>query len=477
MAFDASPSWSGFNYQGKVALYYSLRLINSTLVESDFTHYSLMLEGTEDFEILYDGSPVSIHQVKAYNSSNYSKYSNALLEITIELYKQPIVVGKIHTWKQINPKQDFNDLENSIKNDLKVILEQYQNSNPKNGSTILEKAASSENNKPKLAAIIKAALPDRTELELFDILNSIYTGQNDALARLDVYQYEDDNKYCDISEINNKIKSEISRALDARSITVTLEQQESTFHYFLGVMDKYIIQRHKTKQNEKKIQITFSEIIQVLAADHEDIGNEYLACKFKEKFARLIDEYIEDPEDYEEPEGNELCNLKEVRKILLSLNPQELWAHYRTFSPHIYLKHDNNTDNALVTDTDGIRYVLIKIFHKINFERASHNASNNMFTYRTTTAPHQNYLPTTITNTARATKVERQITSNPNMSEILFEIENLIYNGLEAHTFSPTSMVHTEAPQAEDEDPRSKREEVLKQITLVPISAAKDALK
>lgn len=28
MTFDASPPWSGFNYQGKVALYAALKLIS-----------------------------------------------------------------------------------------------------------------------------------------------------------------------------------------------------------------------------------------------------------------------------------------------------------------------------------------------------------------------------------------------------------------------------------------------------------------
>lgn len=51
MAHDASPSWSGFNYQGKVALYYALRLINEKAADFDFTDYSLVLENTEDFEV------------------------------------------------------------------------------------------------------------------------------------------------------------------------------------------------------------------------------------------------------------------------------------------------------------------------------------------------------------------------------------------------------------------------------------------
>ncbi|WFN57301.1 hypothetical protein [Dickeya lacustris] len=44
MAFDASPSWSGFNYQGKVAIYHTLTLINQQPVDTDFSNWSLMLE-------------------------------------------------------------------------------------------------------------------------------------------------------------------------------------------------------------------------------------------------------------------------------------------------------------------------------------------------------------------------------------------------------------------------------------------------
>ncbi|WP_394166286.1 ABC-three component system protein [Photobacterium piscicola] len=476
MAFDASPSWSGFNYQGKVALYYVLSLINADTVGTDFSDRDLMLEDTEDFEILCNGNSVSIHQVKAYNSSSYGKYSDALLEITLELYKQPRVIGKIHTWKQINSKPNFQNLETSIKDDLKVILDQYRNTNPKDGSSIIEKAVSTDRNKPKRAAILAAALPELTATQLFDILNSIHNGQNNAVNRLESHLYKDDNRFCDLDTINDKIKSEISTALEARNITCTQEQLEKTFHYFLGMMDRYIIQRHKTKQQEEKISIAFNEIIEVLGTDHEDIGFEYLAYEFKNQFAHQIDEYISDPDDYTDPEENVLCNLKEASKFLLNLNPMDLWAYYRSFCPHIDLAHDNNTANAFATDLDGIRYVLIRILHEINFDRASHNALKYNFSYRTTISPYKNFLPTTITPTARVTQIERKITSNPNMCEALFEVENLIYSGLEPHAFYPTSMAHTEAPQAEDEDPRTKRDDILKLITLVPISTAKGVL-
>ncbi|TPV22421.1 hypothetical protein FJW00_19835, partial [Pantoea anthophila] len=93
MAFDASPSWSGFNYQGKVSLYHALKIINMKPAGDDLSNLSLMLENTEDFEIIEDSNAKTFHQVKAYNSSSYSKYEDALLELTLELYKNKDVEG------------------------------------------------------------------------------------------------------------------------------------------------------------------------------------------------------------------------------------------------------------------------------------------------------------------------------------------------------------------------------------------------
>ena len=152
MAFDASPSWSGFNYQGKVALYYALVLINRETPDTDLSAYSLMLESTEDFEIKRNDESISIHQVKAYNKSTFEKYSNALIEITLELYKQPTVSGFVHTWKVINNRPNFTSLIDSIKNDLIFICNEYQDRADKVATTI-GKAASDSKKITKISAI------------------------------------------------------------------------------------------------------------------------------------------------------------------------------------------------------------------------------------------------------------------------------------------------------------------------------------
>lgn len=67
---DAIPTWSGFNYQGKMMLLYVLELINQIVKDKnkDIDAYSVELEKTEDFCIICDSEYKSFHQVKAYLS-------------------------------------------------------------------------------------------------------------------------------------------------------------------------------------------------------------------------------------------------------------------------------------------------------------------------------------------------------------------------------------------------------------------------
>ena len=475
MAFDASPSWSGFNYQGKVALHYALTLINAQPAGHDFSTTELMLEANEDFEILVNGASVSFHQVKAYNSSTFEEYSDALFGLTIELFKRDGVLGYIHTWKKINDRPKFKGLLASVKNDFSVVLKEYQDSEPKTGITILETAAGGGNNLKKKASILKASLEGLDADALSQVLDSIITQENDALGRLASYVYDDGNAFCDLSDINAKIKQQLSTALTNRHIVVTDDQLGKAFDYFLGVIDTYIIERHKNKTAAPAKSIKFEEIINALSFDHEDVSKHYIACRFKNRFSRLVDEYLGDEIDYPQP-APELCNLKAAQKLLLLLPPMELWEHYRHFSPQLHLDSGNNTDNAFSAVDDGIRLCLLRILHEIDFSRLAQDADRYRFSYKCTTVPPQGYLPTTIMPVGRISYTTRQLISNPSLGELLYEVRNLIHCGTEEYPFSPDLDKSTNPPQAADADPRAKRDDVLPMITLVPLEKAKGLL-
>lgn len=70
---SAISSWSGFVYQGKIALYHSLKLLLQ-----DELDFELQLDSTEDFAIYKAGVLVSAHQVKAKIGKYRSSYNSAL---------------------------------------------------------------------------------------------------------------------------------------------------------------------------------------------------------------------------------------------------------------------------------------------------------------------------------------------------------------------------------------------------------------
>lgn len=70
----AISTWSGFVYQGKIALYYCLKLIADDYLSN--RGLKLQLESQDDFAIFNGQACISIHQVKAYKSQNFSSYQS-----------------------------------------------------------------------------------------------------------------------------------------------------------------------------------------------------------------------------------------------------------------------------------------------------------------------------------------------------------------------------------------------------------------
>ncbi|MET4163110.1 hypothetical protein ABIE61_002973 [Marinobacterium sp. MBR-111] len=75
---SAISSWSGFVYQGKIALYHSLKLI----LDGDLD-FELQLDSSDDFAIYKNGKLHTAHQVKAKISKYRSGYTKALEQSTL----------------------------------------------------------------------------------------------------------------------------------------------------------------------------------------------------------------------------------------------------------------------------------------------------------------------------------------------------------------------------------------------------------
>lgn len=75
---SAISSWSGFVYQGKIALYHSLKLIHDGDLD-----FELQLDSSDDFAIYKNGKLHTAHQVKAKISKYRSGYTKALEQSTL----------------------------------------------------------------------------------------------------------------------------------------------------------------------------------------------------------------------------------------------------------------------------------------------------------------------------------------------------------------------------------------------------------
>ncbi len=134
---DAIPSWSGFNYQGKVMILCVLQKINDNLSKgyNNFKQYCVELEKLQDFIFKESEIPISLWQVKAtLSKKTLNSYNDALQKIIEDKQKCGnnsvkcflISAVEIKDWNINNIYSSqvslykYNDIEDGISKCIKV---------------------------------------------------------------------------------------------------------------------------------------------------------------------------------------------------------------------------------------------------------------------------------------------------------------------------------------------------------------------
>ncbi len=104
---DASPTWSGFAYQGKVGLFIVLKRLNAydgNTINNEFRNWKLEFEWLEDFSIKNGNEYISLHQVKAYIDRGISKYRTAIDQLIRNslMYYFPQLECYLHVTANVN---------------------------------------------------------------------------------------------------------------------------------------------------------------------------------------------------------------------------------------------------------------------------------------------------------------------------------------------------------------------------------------
>ncbi|MNJ13267.1 hypothetical protein D3C77_74750 [compost metagenome] len=106
----AVSTWSGYVYQGKIALYHSLKLIHQGDLD-----FELQLDSSDDFAIYKSGELVSAHQVKAKIGTYRSEYIEALEKSSAVEYDRAKGVSRyFHVSVQLNDTDDYTGKNNEL---------------------------------------------------------------------------------------------------------------------------------------------------------------------------------------------------------------------------------------------------------------------------------------------------------------------------------------------------------------------------
>lgn len=475
MIHDATPSWSGYNYQGKLAIHYILCHIREKLsADPTYTFHgdSIVLENNEDFELFVAGELVSFHQVKAYEKQSFSLYDEALFGLALNLYSQPGPLGYIHTWKTINLPAG-KSLQQAIEGFIRELISEHD---AKPASSTISKAVNVAQDRNKTARIIKQAFDDFTVGQVYDALQAIVADPLLALDRIQSYMYSG-SPCCSIDDINDLIKSKLQEVLVIRGGVNTTKQIDSGFHHLLEMVDVYVTERHLQKQASDLLHIEISDIVTILDANYEDVSSRYLAVKFKERFFCLFDEFFNNPDYYSTPEDLEgfVCNLSQIRYELLNAGPEKLFSYYKNFSPSVKFDSLTNIEQALAVNENGVTDVLLRIFNAINCKSCENDEGNNKLVYRSLAQPANYYLPTTI-NDRSPTSIAKKLRANTRIVEDLYEVNNMIYGGPQKISLNEQATTHTTAPPSANVVEEEPRDDYFSNLQLIPIQQAMDEL-
>ncbi len=454
---DATPSWSGYNYQGKVAIYEVLKIVNCLIDENrrDFiSRYSLELEWLEDFSIICDDQYYSIHQVKALNTDGIAKYQEALLGLAKKLYTHKYIdTAYLHVWKKINVDMDKwkNEVEASIKKaitstEVKEILEELLKKRGKLEEAINRIEKPKSGSAPGYIKRIKSHLGDndpteenvkesiQTELSLINDESGYFIQElNNSLAsKISLYLYDEDN-FCEIDKIEDLINRQIQKYLMVKRSWMASDRAsiEKIYLRLQKLIDEHITERHKSKE---KTHIMFSSIIKIL--DDESINassREINLMRLKSKIYYLKDIYCYGK--YCRTDDCTHCKIELALKIINKLDIEKFEKFIRISSPEVKgLVSDEKVAGLMFerNGTNGCFFKLLSSFEKefvVTSNAISYNTDSKELIYLTTLAENGNFIENCC----------KDIVENKEIDGIFMDVDYIISKDIETESIFDTA--------------------------------------
>lgn len=408
---SAVPSWSGYDFQGQVAIYTSLCFLNSLdLTTADVSQYFLEIEHLEDFSIKKNDSYLSIHQVKSYQTTyHFSSYKEAVLELLGKCAKYGgIIKANLHTTCLI---------EEPTRELLYNLLKDY------NPNTKVDKLNS-----------YKQLLFEHQKFD--DVFDKISYNKGVDLPY---------DLVVNIDEVGDKIKEQLaifysrnSHLYDQESLTLNSSPENINYiyHNLQAELDGWIIKNHKGVLKEPTIAFNvFFEIL--LTKNIFQYSDKTVAGLLKDSLKKCFAEYCE---EYDiTPETNFECkNWEDNWKFIRQLNDDEFILLCKKISPNIVVKSDtiSLSEYRDLLNSRGVKDALIHLTLELGKLSLELTDVKNVFVLNKSGSHH---LISTISDSNAAPKavdiVSKRIINNlkhnNQLSHLLFDIHKIITTDLE----------------------------------------------
>lgn len=455
---DASFSWNGYSYQGKVALFVALKKIEELNAENvDLNEYFLELEWLEDFSIKKNNEYITVHQVKTYNTSTVSKYKNAIWTLLFKLLEFPTLEkAYLHTTNDLEIPKDFS-----------------------------EKHAINEPNKPAKNPKIKSPYES--------YIGVVESGKYDSVVkRFKMYNYgnqENEMNFCSFDDIEKKIKEKV---IGFAGNNASDERIDRAYLALLGLVDSNIKERHKDIQEgvkKEKVSIKFVDIKKIVEKNHDLPSKEYTIYYMKDKFQRMATNYINEVleeeynMDYVSKDSYDL--FKTTIDEVFALNDNEFYEFCLKISPdNEVTDEDDNEQMKFLTSylpKQGMENCFFEIIKQVQRKVES---KKWVFHKRINNNKNIVYLPSTILDDNSPIKnnlLIKRINNNDNL-DLLREVEKIITKNITSGSIDE-NVIYRNIPDPDVNDRTRKNEQyhdritVMKKISLIMLDEAKEELK
>lgn len=391
--FDACNSWNGYNHQGKIALYVTIKYIVDNWDKSISTednlknlgNYFLEIEYIEDFALgkIEDGNTkyISIHQVKDKQETATSSYDSALLGLGQHFIAYPdIEEAYLHTTIQLNVGGD--KLTKYVKalcktpehlTNLKKHIEENRDSDEFRSRMLKKKRGRPDDLKRRLKeAFCKegtnatvSITKENLDEALDKLIESIETEIDDIsgisdenIKKISIYKYSINGgqAFCGVESAEKLIK-DILKQYYEKTAPGTYKATDETFLkkaylFILGKLDQHIVERDLNylayKDNSKDRKIIFNTIISWLNSDEIDShGRDFYLYEIKEI---LYSKKIEYCTDCDKKPCAETCKVNDFIDALGTLKFSELNQFLHYSNPNVVQEISTRTFDKYASD-------------------------------------------------------------------------------------------------------------------------------